>query len=84
MKYWKGNTGTNKEGQCGTHADDDFVPDSTEITGTEYEAWIASLPVPPVVVTQLETDIAGLSFSSLGDVKTKIQPILERLRKGER
>lgn len=45
MKYWKGNVGTGKEGQCGTMEDSGVVPDSIEITKVEYDAWIASLPV---------------------------------------
>jgi hypothetical protein len=82
MKYWKGKIGSIKEGQCGTMDDNGNVPDSVSATQAEYLAWLAAIPAP--LPSQLETDIAGLTFSALGDVRTKMLPILERLRKGER
>lgn len=47
MKYWKGNTGSPKQGQFGTMNDDGFVPDSVGCTKAEYDAYVASLPVIP-------------------------------------
>lgn len=44
MKFWKGNSGTSKEGQCGTTDDEGFVPDSIECSRIEYETFIATLP----------------------------------------
>lgn len=82
MKYWKGLAGTTKEGQLGTMDDSGSVPDSSPATQAEYDAWIAAIPAP--TPSQLEQDITNLTISSLADVKTKVMPILERLRKGER
>lgn len=64
--------------------DDGFVPDSTEITEADYDAWVAVQPVPALVVTQLQTEISALSFASLAEAKTKPAAILERLGAGER
>lgn len=47
MKYWKGNTGSKKEGQFGTMDDIGTVPDSVECTKAEYDTYIALQPVPP-------------------------------------
>jgi hypothetical protein len=84
MKFWKGLPATPKAGQVGTMEDTGFVPDSVQATQAEYDAWVAALPVPVPVITQLQADIAALSFLSLDDAKTKVQVLLERLRKGEK
>jgi len=77
MKYWKGKAGTPKEGQFGTHDDAGSVPDSDPATQAEYDAWVASIPVP--TPTQLQTDIQNLSLTV-----ASVKGILERMRKGER
>lgn len=43
-----------------------------------------SSPPAPVVITQLQTDIAALNFSSPSEAQTKLKTILERLRYGEK
>lgn len=72
---------TAKEGQAGTLDDNGFVPDSVEITKAEYDLLNPFVtPIP----TQLETDISNLTIASVGEIGTKIKPILERIRNGER
>lgn len=39
MRYWK-----NENGDCGTRANEDFVPSSVDITKGEYMAFVASIP----------------------------------------
>jgi hypothetical protein len=46
MRYWKGQTGTVKEGQCGTYEDNGTVPDSIEIKQEEYNGWKLTNMVP--------------------------------------
>lgn len=84
MKFWRGKPTTMKEGQYGTVDDEGFVPDSDPATQAEYDAWVAAQPVPEPIITQLQTDIASLSFASLGDANTKLRAILQRVRQGER
>lgn len=40
MKYWK-----KSNGECGTMDDDGFVPDSVEVSKTEYDNFVASQPI---------------------------------------
>ncbi len=82
MRYWKGKIGTAKEGQFGTVEDTGSVPDSDFCPKAEYDAWVAARPAAGK--TQMQSDIESLSFTSLADAATKMQSILERIRKGER
>ncbi len=45
MKYWKGRTGTSKDGQYGTMEDNGIVPDSDEVTKSEYENAISKVGI---------------------------------------
>ena len=45
MKYWKGRTGTPKAGHFGTMDDDGSVPDSDICTKSEYDTYVASIPI---------------------------------------
>ncbi len=46
MKYWKGRTGTAKEGMFGTMDDAGSVPDADECTKAEYDAYANSRDIP--------------------------------------
>ncbi len=46
MRYWKGKAGTAKEGQYGTMDDNGSVPDSDEVTKSEYDSNIkVNIPI---------------------------------------
>ncbi len=45
MKYWKGKAGTAKEGQYGTCDDNGSVPDSDEVTKSEYDSFISNIKI---------------------------------------
>lgn len=77
MKYWKGKTGTNKDGQYGTMSDNGNVPDSEPTTKAEYDNYI-NLNIKPIVKSLLQIDIENVI--TITDIKI----ILERIRKGEK
>ena len=47
MKFWKGDIGTDKEGQCGTY-ETSSPPDATQTIKSEYDAYVLSLPVEDI------------------------------------
>lgn len=47
MKFWKGLSGTPKQGMFGTMNDDGFVPDSIAATKVEYDFFVSGT-VPEV------------------------------------
>lgn len=73
MKYWKGKTGTPKQGQSGTMDDNGFVPDADECTQADYDAYIASLPATPV-----PKDYKAL-YTAAPTVADKMQVIADKL-----
>lgn len=44
MKYWKGKTGTAKDGQMGTMDDNGSVIDAVFISQAEYDVWLSAQP----------------------------------------
>lgn len=54
MKYWKGKIGTVKEGQFGTMDNNGYVPDSITINKFQYEQYINSLPIIPIIDKKIE------------------------------
>lgn len=68
MKYWKKSNGV-----CGTMDDNGYVPDSVEIMESEYNAFVASLPVVP------EIDHKD-KFSKLLSADEKIDYIAKHLK----
>ena len=68
MKYWK-----KLNGDRGTMNDDGHVPDSVEIMKSEYDAYVASLPVVP------EIDHKD-KFSKLLSTDEKIDYIAKHLK----
>lgn len=55
MKYWKGKPNTIKKGQVGTMDNNGFVPNSIEITESEYQDYVNSLP-PPESIQESDID----------------------------
>jgi len=72
MKYWKGKSGTLKDGYCGTMNDNGFVPDSVEISEQEYLDWVGSQSVPEAVDYKTE-------YGKLVTGSEKIDYIAKRL-----
>lgn len=73
MKFWKGKLGTVKEGQFGTMEDTGSVPDGTECTKAEYDAYIALQPVTPA-----PKDYKAL-YTAAPTVADKMQVIADKL-----
>lgn len=65
MKYWKGITGTAKQGKVGTMDDNGKVPDSLPATKTEYDIYVGAQPVPVSPKAEyalLTTDSARIAY----------------------
>lgn len=72
MKYWKGKPGTNKENQYGTMDNNGYVPNSIVISKFQYEQYINSLPIIPIINKKIE-------FGKMETVDNKIQFIAKEL-----
>ena len=68
MKYWR-----KSSGDCGTMDDDGYVPDSVQVPKSEYDSFVASLPVVP------EIDHKD-KFSKLLSADEKIDYIAKHLK----
>ena len=67
-EYWK-----KSNGDCGTVDEGGHVPDSVKITKLEYDAYVASLPVVPVIDHKDK-------FSKLLSADEKIDYIAKQLK----
>jgi hypothetical protein len=66
MKFWKGITGSTKEGQFGTMGENGTVPDSVECTKAEYDAYVAGQVAVPdlrkAAYAALATDAQRIAY----------------------